>query len=628
MPGKNSAIIQRLDKLLEERLQDDDLSVEGIASALGYSRSHLHRLVYQATGKSISQYIREYRLEKALKLLQQEHLNVSEAAYRVGFGSASYFSKSFNEYFGFPPSETSAIHDHVSAKDSETSHSSKKRSWPPKVVVPLLLGLVIIFISMLLFKSWIPGMGRNVERDMNSIALLPFTNLTDDPANLFFSQGINDAIARKLSSLDNVRVVSRISTSQYEDQQTPIKQIAREMNTAYVLVGSIQRSGDQVRIEVGLVNGGTGINRWSENYDRDFKDIFEIENDIAEHVAESLNATLSRGEEFGSNRGYTSNPKAYEYYMKGIFELRTYTSAGAKKSTEYFSAAVELDPDFAMAHNWLGHSYIARAAMFGMELDAMDGLEKAFPHIEKSIELDPDLKEARPIRAFYYLYHDWDFKKAEQEYILALNKSQAESYALYADYLNFVRRHEEALKWSEEQELIEPYYPNPRKLQSLYYVGRVDEAIEYAENRLRIQKNYWMMDGYGFVLLNAGRYEEAIAVFQEIFQIEHERYPRILGWLGAAYARSGEEENAWEIVAELQALKEISSASSPGFYTAVVFAALGDHESAIYWLRRAVDDHEMEIPWLISDPQLYDLHDLPGFKDLVAEVGFPAYSEQ
>ena len=622
MPGKDPTLIQRLNTLIDEHLQDDTLSVERIASSMGYSRSHLHRLVFQASGKSVSRYIREYRLEKALQMMKKEHLNVSEAAFRVGFSSASYFSKSFNEYFGFPPSETASMQHEEIARDAEPSSVVRGKSWAPGMLIPVLASVVIISAYLIFFSSWIPEKGERMVEDQNSIALLPFTNLTNDPDNLFFSQGVNDAIARKLSSLEHFRVVSRISTSQYSEQHTPIKQIAREMGTAYVLVGSIQRSGDEVRIEVSLVNGSTGVSLWSQNYDRHFNDIFEIENDISEHVAESLDATLSLGEEFELS-GYTSNPEAYELYLKGLFELRTYTSSGAKKSTEYFKAAVELDPDFAMAHNWLGHSYIARAAMFGMELDALEGLEKAIPHIEKSIELDPGLKEARPIHAFYYLYHDWDFEKAEEEYIMALNKAQAESYALYADYLNFVRRHEEALEWSEKQEINEPYYPNPRKIYSLYYVGRVEEAIEYAENRLRIQKNYWMMDCYGFVLLNSGRYEEAIDNFQEIFEIEQVRYPRILGWLGAAYARSGQEGKAREIIAELKERQKVSSASSPAFYIATVYAALKEPDMAIQWLNRAVADHEMEIPWLISEPQFFELHDHPGFQALVREVGFP-----
>ena len=625
MPRKDPALIERLDKFIEGHLQDDVLNVENIASAMGYSRSHLHRLVYQTCGKSVSQYIREYRLEKALELFRQERLNVSEAAYRVGFSSASYFSKSFNEYFGFPPSDTMSVQNRENPLSTLQPHNISRRSWLPRVIIPLLISMLILIAYLIFFRSWMPEPRVETYGAQTSIALLPFTNLTSDPDNLFFSQGVSDAIARKLSRIQHMRVVSRISTSQYVDKKTPISQIARELKTAYVLLGSVQRSGDKIRIEVGLVNGKTGITIWSENYDRNFEDIFEIQNEIAEQVAVSLDATLSTSEEFEiDNRGYTTNPQAYELYLKGLFELRTYTSTGARKSTDYFKSAVELDPDFAMAHNWLGHSYIARAAMFGMELDALDGLEKASVHIEKSIELDPDLKETRPIRAFYFLYHDWDFQKAEQEYLLGLNKSQAESYALYADYLNFVRRHEEALEWSEKQELNEPYYPNPRKILSLYYVGRVEEAIEYAENRLRFQKNYWMMDSYGFVLLNSGKYEEAISVFKEIFQIEQVRYPRILGWLGAAYARSGEEEKAREIIAELKAMKGITSASSPAFFLAVVYAALGETDSAIQWLRTAVNDHEMEIPWLISEPQFFDIHQHPGFQELVIEVGFPA----
>jgi TolB-like protein/tetratricopeptide (TPR) repeat protein len=483
--------------------------------------------------------------------------------------------------------------------------------------------LLLVLSSLLFIQTWTPDRGINASGDITSIALLPFANLSNDPENLYFSQGVSDAIARKLSSIENLRVVSRVSTSQYMDKRTPIIQIARDLKTPFVLEGSIQRYGDKIRVEVGLLNGSTGFRLWSENYDRDYGDIFEIENEIAEHVARSLSITLNQNNQLVSNQGYTANPEAYDLYLKGLFELRTYTSAGARNSTDYFQRAVELDPSFAMAHNWLGHSYIARAAMFGMDLDALEGLELAFEHIERSIEISPELKEARAIRAFYYLYHDWDFEKAEKEYLESLNKIQAESYALYADYLNFVRRHEEALEWSEKQEINEPYYPNPRKVLSLFYVGRVEEAIEYAENRLRVQKNYWMMDTYGFTLLNSGRYDEAIDVFQEIFQIEQIRYPRILGWLGASYARSGREEKAREIIVELSEMKSISSASSPGFFIAVVYSALGENESALRWLRTAIDDHEMEIPWLISEPQFYHLHEHPAFKKLVQEIGFP-----
>lgn len=470
---------------------------------------------------------------------------------------------------------------------------------------------------------WLPGEGlKNKEANL-SIALMPLTNLSNDPLNLYLVQGVGDAIARKLSALEDLRVVSQLSTSHLYAENKSLIQIADKLKTSYVLEGSIQKINDQVRIEVGLVNGKTGIRIWSEHYDRGFDDIFNIENEIAEHVATSLKSHLSPIEISDLNKSYTDNAKAYELYLKGVFELRTYTRTGINQALDYFMEAIQLDSTFAMAYNWLGHSIIARAAMFGAELDALEALELAIVPIEISLEIDPDLSEARAIRAFYYLYHDWDFKRAEKEYQLGINKREPEGYALYADYLNFVRRHQEALTLSRQQEKDEPYYPNTRMILSLYYTGQVEEALSYAEARFRILKNYSTMDSYGFVLLNSGDYQRAIEIFKQIFEIENIRYPRILGWLGAAYARSGQETKAEAILKELKEKQAISSAGSTGFFIAVVNAALGNTDEALHWLRIAIDDHEMEIPWLISEPQFYALHEHPEFKRMVREVGFP-----
>jgi TolB-like protein/AraC-like DNA-binding protein/Tfp pilus assembly protein PilF len=613
----------KLNELIEANLTNEQFGVEELASNLGYSRSHLHRKLQKENGKSISQYMREYRLERARQMMMNEDLNVSEAAYRVGFGSASYFSKSFTSYFGHAPSEIKEQLPEETKDNAPVSQNISPRRKRLGLIIPMLLTGLFLIIALSFVVRWYSGKGNISEDESLSIALLPFRSLSHIPENQYLCDGLGDAIARKLSSIEDLQIISRISTAHFVNEHTPLIQIAEELNTRFILEGSIQRHENQVRVEVGLVNGNTGVRLWSEHFDKDLEDIFDIENEISEHVAFSLSRELVPSPASLSNQGYTSNAGAYEYYLKGVFELRTYTRQGARKSEEYFKQAVELDPSFAMAYNWLGHSYIAQSAMFGADLDAMEGLEIAFPHIEKSVELDPNLKEARPIRAFYFLYHDWDFEKAEEEYINSLNTIQPESYALYADYLNFVRRHEEALEWSEKQEENEPYYLNTRKIMSLFYTGRIEEAISYAEDRLRIMKNYWTLDSYGFVLLNSGRYEQAIRTFLEIFEIENVRYPRILGWLGAAYARSGQQDKALEILTELEARHQISSAGSTGFFNAVVHSALGNTDEALGWLRVAIDDHEMEIPWLISEPQLFDLHEHPTFKALVGEVGFP-----
>ena len=618
----NSTLEHRLIELIEANLSNEQFGVSDLSSLLGYSRSHLHKKLQKECGKSVSRFIREYRLEKARAFLLDEGLNVSEAAYRAGFGSPSYFSKSFKSYFGYAPSEVSVREqeDQAALPSEDKDNVNRKRLG---LIIPLLVTGISFILAMGFAWHWYPGKEDQSVSDELSIALLPFRNLSQVPENQYLCDGIGDAVVRKLSSIDRLRVVSRISTSHFADERIPFIQIADELKVPYLLEGSIQRHQDQVRVEVGLVNGKNGTRLWGEYYDRSLEDIFSIENEIADLVASSLSKELSPSMASRTNSGYTSNADAYENFLKGMFELRTYTRGGAIKSTEYFEKAIELDPDFAMAENWLGHSYIARSAMFGAELDAMEGLEKAIPHIERSIKMNPELKEARPIRAFYYLYHDWDFERAEEEYMVSLNTVQPESYALYADYLNFVRRHEEALEWSERLEDVEPYYLNTRKILSLYYTGRIEDALSYAEDRLRIMKNYWMLDSYGFVLLNSGRYEQAIQIFLELFELENQRYPRILGWLGAAYARSGQQEKAREILHELIARHEVSSAGSTGFFTAVVYAALGHTDDALHWLRVAIDSHEMEIPWLISEPQLFDLHDQPLFEEMVKEIGFP-----
>ena len=625
-PAKGSEadkMVQQLDALIEKNLTNEDFGVEQMATAMGYSRSHLHRKLQKQLGKTISQYTREYRLEKALSILRNEDLNVSEVAYQVGFGSATYFSKSFNRYFGFPPSSVKDQATLEQESEPGTLQADATESKLPRTILLIVFSILILGTSFTFMWKWLPDKNQKLESLDPSIALMPLSNLSHDPLNQYLVQGVGDAIARKLSGLDDLRVVSQTSTAHLYASDKSIIQIADKLKTDYVLEGSIQKFGDQMRIEVGLLNGKNGVRIWSQHYDREFKDIFNIENEIAGHVARSLKSELSPAEISGLNTRYTDNAEAYELYLKGVFELRTYTRKGANRANEYFKEAIRLDSSFAMAYSWLGHSYLAKASMFGAEMDALDALKIAIIPIEKSLEIDPGLSEARTIRAFYFLYHDWDFKRAEEEYLLGINKKLPEGYSLYADYLNFVCRHDEALAMSQLQEQEEPYYPNSRMILSLFYAGRVEEALSYAEGRLRIMKNYSIMDSYGFVLLNSGEHHKAIDIFQQIFLIENVRYPRILGWLGAAYARSGQVGKAEAILEELKERKAISSAGSTGFFTAVVYAAQGNTEEALRWLRVAIDDHEMEIPWLISEPQFFDLHDHPGFQKMVEEVGFP-----
>ncbi|AWV96935.1 helix-turn-helix domain-containing protein [Arcticibacterium luteifluviistationis] len=610
MTGDSNSLIERIEQEIENNLTSEQFGVEELANSLGISRSHLHRKVKTATEKSVSQFIREYRLEKAKKLLTETDLNVSEIAYQVGFGSATYFSKSFMDYFGYSPRQSRK------GKDAPTPATKSKIRIKAIFAGIVVLALVLAFTA---FRWWQNG---NSERILfkKSIAIVPFENLSKNQENQYYTEGVSDAISRQLSNSTDLRIISRNSVHSFSQGNLNLKAISKEFKAGYVLEGSVQKFKNTFRLEVRLIDPETNTDVWAKNYDRDSEDILKIQNEIALNIASALEAEISSTT---LKKDYTVNSEAYELYLEAVYEFNTYSRKGLMLSEEYLLKAIEIDSTFALAYAFYGQSQFAKAAMFAAEEDALTALGNAIEPINKALALDPKLPEAHSSKGFYYLYHDWDFKAAEKEYKKGLAVGNPVGFALYIDYLNFVRNHKEALYYTNEMEKIAPYYPNSRKILSSYYNGNILEGKAFAASRLKVMNNYYLRDSYGFLLLNNKEYDEAIEVFKDLFELEGIRYPRILGWLGAALAKSGREEEARAIIKELLERREISKAGSKGFFIAVVYSALGEKEEAIDWLKTAVKDHEMEIPWLISEPQFFNLHEEKAFQDLVQSIGFP-----
>ncbi len=626
----NDALLKKLTEEVEVNLQNEQFSVEELAERMNMSRSHLHRKLKQATGQSVNQFIREYRLQRAMTLLKQEDMTVSEVAFQVGFGSPSYFTTCFTEYYGYPPGEVKyKLNEKIEKTASPGFQQSKKKTQNNKrkqftmwglVLAGLLLGF-FLYQQSAINASQPEATGTSQEK---SIAVLPLKNLSPNQENEYFSEGVVEAINRHLSQVGDLKVISLTSTDRYRESSKTAREIGRELNVSNLLEGSIQRYENTVRIEVRLIDTDTEQQVWAENYDRELSDIFKTQSEIAEYVALTLKSTLSPEEKAVLSQTTTDNSEAYDLYLKGIYENRTYTRTGNNRAIEYFQQALALDSGYALAYAGLARGYIARAAIFGAELSALDALALAKPQIDKALAIDPGLAEARAWNGFYLLYHNWDFEGAEEEYRKAIATNFPDALAVYADFLNFSRRHEEALSIAQRLNQVDPYYPNTRMILSLYYTGRHEEAEKFSQSRLKMFKNYYTLDSYGFFLLNTGKYTEAITIFERVFQIEGIRYPRILGWIGAAYAHSGNRKKAFELIEELKAKIPVNDAGSLRFFIAVIYTALGDKPSAIEWLQAAYEQHEMEMPWLISEPQFYPLHEEAEFQALVDKVGFPA----
>ncbi len=625
-PRKSSnsgdVLLAKLKELILQNLQNEQFGVEHLAREMGMSRSHLHRKLKEVNGKSISQYIRECRLEQSFKLLQNSDLTASEVSARVGFGSPSYFSKCFHEYYGYPPSEAK---NHITEFPISKAPSSTNTLYPSKIYQKLLglgaISIVSIIIIILILQK-ISTHHTLPKQGEKSIAVFPFKNLSANQDNQYFAEGIVDAITRQLSGIEDLTMVPRSSVSfLVKDQMNP-KEVAEILGTTYHLEGSIQRVNNDVRIEVRLVDAIKNNQIWARNFDHQFKDIFQIQNEIAANIVEILQAKLSSDEQQQLNQAYTTSPEAYDLYLRGIYEYRTYTRTRNRLANEYLTKAISLDPQFALAHAYLAATYLAQGSIFGAELSALESLRLAKHCIDLTLSIDPQLPEAHLYLGYYYLYHDWDFGKAELFYQKAIINDNPDALAIYADYLHFSGQHRKGLEIAERLEKVHPYYPNTRMILGLFYTGQYAKAQSVAESRLKIFNNYLLLDSYGFLLLNTHQYQEAIEVFHHIFDLENIRYPRILGWLGAAYAKNGQQALALNLIQELERERLKSNAGSKGFFIAVIYAALGNSSASLNWLEIAVKDHEMEIPWLTSEPQFLPLHDEARFQTLLNQVGF------
>jgi TolB-like protein/AraC-like DNA-binding protein len=627
--NKDPYFLDRLRKDVDANLSNDQYGVEELARNIGMSRSQLHRKLSSTTGQSVSQFIREHRLQRGMELLKSGEMTATEVADRIGFGSATYFNKCFNEYYGFPPGEAKNKHNEQQVSTPAAKHIKETVTSENTSKGTLYLWTSLVGVAVLIIAAFylLRSLSSAPEPENKSIAILPFKNLSADQRSEYFSEGVIEAIRTNLSQIGELRVISRTSVERYRGGTKPAREIANELGVGNLLEGSVQRDSNLVRIEVRLVDGNTEEQIWSKRYDRTLQDVFAIQSEIAEQVAAELNATLSPEEKTKLQQTDTKNSEAYDLYLKGLYEYRTYTNRGVHNSIDLLEKAIALDSSYARAYAALANSYIGLATIFAAEMNALEALEKGKPFIDKALALAPNLCEAQMTLGFYLLYHDWDFLGAEAAYKQSIRTDYPDALALYVDYLNFVSRHEEALEMAERLNTTDPYYPNTRMILSYIYNQRLDQAVQFSTSRLKLFNSYYTFDSHGFLMLNTKNYDEAIRYFNKAIAIEGIRYPRMLGWMGAAYAKSGNNNKSKEIIEELKARWSNKENGSIAFFIAAIYSAMDDKTQALSWLKVAFDTHEMEMPWLLTEPQFYNLHNDPAFKQMALAMGFPQVIE-
>ncbi len=479
--------------------------------------------------------------------------------------------------------------------------------------VPLLLVLIIAG-AVYLFT------GR--AGTIDSIAILPFENLTGDTEQEYFVDGITDELIGKLARVRALRVISFWSMMRYKGSEKSLPDIARELNVDAVVTGTVQQVGESVSIRVRLIDAlPEERNLWEETYDRVMTDVLMMHNDIARAVAQEIKVAVTPQEKARLASARQVDPETYEAYLKGNFHMNQGTPEGYQKGLAYLHEAVEKDPSDPLAYAGLAAAYItiAHSAMA-----TPDALPRAKAAAQRALRLDDTLAETLAVFAFITGYYDWDWEKAEQAFqrALEINPSLAIAHYHYSWYLVLFDRMDEAIEEHKRAQEVDPLTPfHTAWLGGLYwYGGRYEEAIEETRKALELSPKSWSgLYVQGHTYADAGMYDEAIAVFQKAAAL----YPEELKYaLGRAYALAGRRDEAMKILAELEE-KEAAPFSAWGL--AALYTALGKKDEAFRWLN--YEHHHAWFPWVRVDPQFFPLRDDPRFKDLLRRMNLPQRDE-
>jgi TolB-like protein/Flp pilus assembly protein TadD len=451
-----------------------------------------------------------------------------------------------------------------------------------------------------------------------SIAVLPFDNLSRDPDNAYFCEGVQDEILTRLAKVADLKVISRTSTQHFKSTPENLPQIAKQLGVAHILEGSVQKASDRVRVNVQLINALTDAHLWADTYDRKLTDIFAVESEIAKTIAETLQARLTGSEKSSIAKTPTVNPEAYELYLKGKFFAEKRTGADLRKSIEYYDQAIAKDPNYPLAYVGLANSHLL-LSVYGA-LSPKEAASPAKAALKKALELDDSLAEAHASSGLLAtLELDLNRAISELERAIQLNPNNATSHHWIALPLMTMGQFDRGVAEAKRAIELDPLsLIINADLCWVYFNGRrFDEAEAQARKTLEMDPRFYVAHFYlGEALQFQGKLTDAIAEFQKSVELNND--PFSLAMLGQAYARQGKTDEARKILARLR--EQAKSQYISPYALAVVLTASGDKARAIDELEHGYDDGGFYISLIKVDPLFDDLRGDPRYEALVQKV--------
>ena len=463
----------------------------------------------------------------------------------------------------------------------------------------------------------------------NSIAVLPFANMSNDPENEYFCDGLAEELLNALAKIDDLKVAARTSAFSFKGKDTNVSDIGHALGVKTVLEGSVRRSGSRVRITVQLINAADGYHLWSERYDREMQDIFDVQDEITQAIVAALKLKLFGKEKALVLKRYTDNTDAYELFLKGRYYFNKHAGGGWRKALEYFEQAIEKAPEYAPAYAWISIS-LTHAWYFGV-LSFAEAVPKSKAAANRAREIDSDLAEAHIALGNIHFYNEWDWPKAEYAYkrAIEINPNSADAGMWYGLFLTSRERFDEAINEGRRTVELDPLslFLNLNVGWIYLFADRLDDTRAQVRRMIEIEPNfngaYWQL---GMVQLLQGKYEEAREEYRKAVALGS--YPTTLSILGVACARLGKRDEAIDVLNQLLEMKQQQPVAA--FDIARVYGGLDENDKTFEWLEKAVAERNGELVFLNLETQIgtgdmfgKDIRRDPRFPDILRRIGVP-----
>ena len=479
-----------------------------------------------------------------------------------------------------------------------------------KWILPAAIAILVVALVAAGFY-FLRGRGNTID----SLAIMPFENASNDKDAEYLSDGITESLINSASELPNLKVIARSSVFRYKGREIDPHAVSRELSARAILTGRVLEHGDTLSVSAELMDSTNDRHIWGAQYNEKVSNLLDIQQNISQEIMANLRSHLAGEDEKRVSKHYTDNVEAYQLYLKGRYSTEQFTQESVNKGIGYFQQAIAKDPNYALAYAGIAEANFEVSSQYVAPREAMPKVKEA---ASKALSLDDSLAEAHTLMGMAYAAYDHDYSAAEREFKRGteFNPGSPFVHQWYAYYLTGMGRNKEALLELQRAQELDPLSDAVGLLYGLNFVfsDQFDRAIEQSRKMIQGDPNFWFGHFFlGWALAREGKYDEAITSLNEAIRLGASPYAQ--GYLGYAYALSGQTAKAREVVQQMEQASKQSYV--PVYQIAIVYVGLGDKEKALALLEKSFEDREEIMTFLKVDSTWAPLRQDPRFQSLL-----------